>query len=83
MSKLKQRLLSSVENHGKCDIYGILKLYPRERKFTIIRNLFLLRNDGWVIISKYRVIDGVKTNNPNVRRSQKQMFKNLSLFDSL
>ena len=60
MSKLKERLLSSIEIHGKSDIYGILILYPNERKFTILRNLFMLRNDGWLIIRKHRTIDGIK-----------------------
>ncbi len=80
MSKLKERLLSSIEIHDKCDIYGILNLYPNERKFTILRNLFILRNEGWVKINKFRVIDGVKSNNPNCSRTQKQLYTQQDLF---
>lgn len=74
MSKLKERLLSSIEIHGKSDIYGILNLYPNERKFTVLRNLFMLQNEGWIKVNKFRVIDGVKSNNPNVSRTQKKHY---------
>jgi len=80
MSKLKERLLSSIELHGKCDIHGLLNLYPGFSKFTILRNLFILRNEGWIKINKQRTIDGVKTDNPNVFRTQKQMYKQLDFF---
>lgn len=74
MNNLKSMLLSSVELHGKCDIYGLLNLYPMFTKRQIFRELFNLRNEGWIKINKHRVIDGVTTNNPNVSRTKKQMY---------
>jgi len=71
MNKLKDRLLSSIEVHGKVDIAGLLQLYPNDKKFTIIRNLFVLQSEGWIFVRKFRTIDGVKTRNPNVRRTKK------------
>lgn len=79
MNNLKNRLLSSIEYHGKCDIHGLLNLYPRHAKFTVIRVLFILQSEGWIIIRKYRVINGVKTTNPNVRRTSKQMYTHQTL----
>lgn len=80
MNKLKDRLLSSIEVHGKMDICGVFSLYPNDRKFTILRNLFRLRNDGWIKVSKHRTIDGVKTDNPNVQRTRKQLYSQPELW---
>lgn len=79
MNNLNKRLLSSIENHGKCDILGILKLFPEFKQFTILRGLFELRNDGWVKVNKFRTIEGVKTHNPNVYRTRKQLYSQTSL----
>jgi len=79
MNKLKDRLLSSIELHGKTDIHGLMLMYPGFTWRQVYRQLFVLRNEGWIYISKNRTIDGVKTNNPNVRRTNKQMYTQLSL----
>ena len=83
MVKLKKQLLASIEVHGKCDIYGLLNLYPHETKWRILRALFTLRNEGWIRINKTQVIDGDTYPRPNVKRTQKQMYRNLELFDQL
>lgn len=83
MSNLKERLLASVEVHGKCDIYGLLNLYPTESKRSILKVLFTLRNEGWIVISKTRMIDGIPSNNPNVRRTKKTMYTQPTLFNDL
>lgn len=57
MNNLKARLLSSIELYGKCDIYGLLNLYPGFTKRQILRQLFTLRNEGWIKINKHRVIE--------------------------
>ncbi len=74
MDNLKKRLLSSVELHGKVDIYGLLSLYPSFTKRQIIRQLFVLRDEGWIKINKTRMIDGVVTKNPCVLRTKKQLY---------
>lgn len=79
MSNLKERLLSSIELHGKMDIHGLMQMYPHFTWRQVYRQLFALRNDGWIFISKNRTIGGVKTNNPNVRRTNKQMYQQLPL----
>jgi len=79
MNKLKERLLSSIELHGKTDIHGLMLMYPDFTWRQVYRQLFVLRNEGWIFISKNRTIDGIKTNNPNVRRTNKAMYTQLSL----
>lgn len=74
MNNLKSRLLSSIELHGKFDIYGLLNLYPGFTKRQVLRELYNLKNEGWIKINKRRVIDGVSTDNPNVSRTKKQMY---------
>lgn len=74
MNNLKKRLLSSIELHGKCDIHGLLQIYPEFNLFTILRNLFILQNEGWIKVRKTRTIDGITTKNPNVARTNKQMY---------
>lgn len=76
---LKQRLLASISLHRKVDILGLYKTFPHESKIQILRNLFILQNEGWVKIRKYRTIDGINSYNPNVRKSNKNMFKQLDL----
>lgn len=71
---LKKSLLSSIENHGKSDIAGIYNLYPHVRRFSILRNLFILQTEGWVIIRKTRTQDECLVRAPNVRRSRKKLF---------
>lgn len=78
--ELKNRLLASIDIHGKVDIHGVLNLYPHERKFTILRNLLVLRNEGWIKVRKHRTIDGVKTDNPNVFRTNKQLYSQPELW---
>lgn len=78
--ELKNRLLVSIEVHRKMDICGVFTLYPHERKFTILRNLFVLRNEGWIKVRKTRIIDGVRTDNPNVFRTNKQLYSQPELW---
>jgi hypothetical protein len=81
MESLKERLLASIEYHGKSDITGVYALYPHEKPLHILRALFTLRNEGWLIIRKTQTIDGDLYPRPNVRRSKKQMFTQNNLFD--
>lgn len=79
MKNLKNRLLSSVEIHGKIDIYGVFILFPDFKKFTIYRLLFELQNEGWLKIRKTRSIGGIISPNPNVMRTEKQFYEQLFL----
>jgi 16S rRNA G966 N2-methylase RsmD len=79
MSELKKMLLSSIENHGKLDISGLYQIYPHVKKFSVLRNLFLLKKEGWIVIKKTRMVGDVKVKNPNVRISRKQMYKQTKL----
>lgn len=40
---LKERLLASIENHGKSDITGIYLLYPTEKKNGYFTNIVHLK----------------------------------------
>ena len=79
MKTLKKRLLSSVEVHGKVDIYGIFILFPDFKKFTVYRRLFELQGEGWIKIRKTRSIGGITSPSPNVSRTKKQLYEQLNL----
>jgi len=76
---IKNRLLASIEIHGKCDISGILNLYPTFSKFTVLRNLFTLKNEGWIYIRKTRIENEERIKVPNVRRTKKTMYSQIPL----
>lgn len=76
---LKQRLLASISLHEKVDIIGLYKIFPHENRIQILRNLFTLQTEGWVKIRKHRTINGINSYNPNVRKQNKNMFKQLDL----
>lgn len=78
MSYLKKRLLATIEVHGKSDISGIYNLYPHERRFSILRSLLILKNEGWIKIRKSRTVDGFDIPQVNVQRTKKQRYAQLS-----
>lgn len=82
MNDLKTRLLASIEAHGKSDITGVYGLYPHEKKISILRALILLKLEGWVYLRKTQMIDGLRYDRPNVRRTRKQRYTQLNLINA-
>jgi hypothetical protein len=79
--ELRDRLLSSVENHKKLRLDGLLKLYSHERKFSVIRNLLVLKKEKWIKINKSYVEDGSRVRMPCVYRGRRQLYTQPPLFD--
>lgn len=82
MQDLKNRLLASIDYHKRIDIEGLYKAFAHEKKFSILRGLFILQNEGWVRIRKKRVLQGFTVKRPNVARTNKTTYTQTTLFKS-
>ena len=80
MKNLKNRLLASIEIHKFCEIEGLYKTFANEKKFSILRCLFMLQSEGWVRIRKKRVTQGFTVKRPNVARTNKTAYTQTSIF---
>lgn len=85
MTELANRLLASIENHGRSAVTGMYKLYPHEKKEDVLAALYELKNEGWVKITMKTIeaFEGAKhvkkKVEKNVSRTSKQMYSQPSL----
>lgn len=85
MTDLANRLLASIENHGRSAVTGMYKLYPHETKEAILAALYELKEAGWVKITMKTIeaFEGSKhvkkKVEKNVSRTSKQYYSQPSL----
>lgn len=81
MTSLEQRILASIEGHGKVLMTGLYKLYPHEKPADIDLAVKNLDAAGWVHYRESLVIGKLRKDFPNVCRSSKQLYLQQNLID--
>ncbi len=80
MTELKQRILASLEQHKKCELSGLIKIFAHESSISVIKNLYILQQEGWVKIRREITVGGEKKKINNVVRTNKKMYTQQILF---